>query len=634
MSKRRLDEKRLNEIKLKASRQGGHHGRFAGLKEKPKNIKQTIKKLLNYISYSKKTLITLIIIVLFTTLLNLSVSLIIERITASLGQFDTDLKIWVKEPDKALFYNSLLLIACVYIAYCTLQYFSSLIGSYLAVGMSKKLRKDLFDKIVKFPIKYIDTHPHGDIMSRMTNDVDNISNAVSSSIASLVGGILNIIGCLTIMIIYSPMLTLVALVTLGLSMTVTFLMSKFMGPLFTKQQSILGLLNSQTEEMVTGCKTVMAYNHQQTAIEEFNEYSEKLKKTGIKAQIWGGSMGPIMNFVGNVGYFLVCFFGALLYIKNPVLGGSLFGAELSISIVIMFTTITKQFTRPINEMAHLYSSIITALAGAERVFTMMDEPIESFEGKVKFDAENDNGVIEFEHVNFSYVEGKPVLKDFTVDVRKGHKVALVGATGSGKTTIVNLLLRFYDVDSGAIKINGININDISKKELRDCISIVLQDAVLFSDTIENNIKYGKENATKEEIDEALKMANCYKFVNRLPNKQQTILNEGATNISQGQRQLLTIARAILADPKILILDEATSSVDTRTEKKIQDALVKLMENRTSIIIAHRLSTIQDADFIVVLDQGKVVEMGNHEELIAHKGVYEKLYQTQYKGLNT
>ena len=632
MNNRKLDEKRLKEIKMKAAKHGGPGSRFAGFKEKPKNTKQTIKQLLKYISFSKTLLILLVTFTILSTACTLSTNLVMEKVIASLGVYDVDLSKWTTLPDAASFKNCILLLGSIYILYCTLQYVSSLVGSYLAVGMTKKMRNDLFKKIVKFPIKYTDTHPHGDIMSRMTNDVDNIANAVSQSITSLVSGILTIIGCLTIMVIYSPLLTLVSLITLGLSMTLTFLMSKFMGPLFTKQQSILGLLNSQTEEMVTGCKTVIAYNHQDTAKKEFDDFSNKLRTTGIKAQIWGGSMGPIMNFVGNIGYFLVCFFGALFVVKG--LGHTIYGAPLTISIVIMFTTTSKQFTRPINEIAHLYSSIITALAGAERVFNTMNEKTEEFTGKVEFDPTKTDGTINFEHVNFSYVEGKPVLKDFSVDVKKGHKIALVGATGSGKTTIVNLLLRFYDIDSGAIKVDGININDISKKDLRDCISIVLQDAVLFSDTIENNVKYGKENASKEEIEEALKMANCYKFVNRLPLKEKTMLNEGATNLSQGQRQLLTIARAILANPKILILDEATSSVDTRTEKKIQDALVKLMENRTSIIIAHRLSTIQDADFIVVLDQGRVVEMGNHEELIAHKGVYEKLYQTQYQGLNT
>lgn len=632
MAKRKLDEKKLRELQIAHGKKGGPGGRFGGLKEKPKNLKETINKVLRYISYSKKLLISLIVIAFVSTLFSLSTNIFVEKIIASLGKFDFKTLTWEVLPDKNAFITTLMILAIVYVLYCLLQYLSHLLSAYLSTGMTRKLRDDLFAKIVKFPIKYTDTNPHGDIMSRMTNDVNNMTNAVSSTINSLVSGVITLIGCLVIMIVYSPLLTVVSLATLFLSLLVTAFMSKFMRPLFLKQQKVLGLLNSQTEEMVSGCKTVIAYNHQDEAEEEFNEYSDDLRKTGLKAQIIAGSMGPVMNFIGNFGYFLVSYFGALFVLNG--IGGTITGEPLTVSIVVMFLTTTKQFTRPINEIAQLYQSIISAMAGAERVFEMMNEPTEDFDGKVEFDPANTKGVIDFEHVNFSYVEGKPVLKDFTVDVRRGHKIALVGATGSGKTTIVNLLLRFYDIDSGAIKVDGININDISKKDLRDCISIVLQDAVLFEDTVENNIKYGKENATQEEFENALKMANCYKFVNRLPQKEKTILSEGASNISQGQRQLLTIARAVLADPKILILDEATSSVDTRTEKKIQDAMVKLMENRTSIIIAHRLSTIQDADFIVVLDQGKVVEMGNHEELIAHDGVYNKLYQTQYKGLNT
>lgn len=632
MSKRKLDENKLREMQMKAGNGRGPGSRFGGLKEKPKNLKKTFKQLLRYISFSKKFLISLIVIVIFSTVCNLSTNVLIQQIVASLGEYNVDKNMWEINPNYDNFILFIIILLVVYVVYCLLQYLSSLFGAYLATGMTRKMRNDLFSRIVKFPIRYTDTHPHGDIMSRMTNDIDNISMAVSQSITSLVSGILTIIGCLCIMLVFSPLLTLVSLVTLLLSVTFTFLMSKFMRPLFTKQQSILGLLNAQTEEMVTGCKTVIAYNHQEVAEEEFNEYSNTLCKTAIKAQIWGGSMGPIMNFVGNVGYFLICLFGAIFMSKG--IGGSIIMGPLRASIVISFLTLNKQFTRPINEIAQLYSSLLTAMAGAERVFTMMNEEVEDFTGTVSFDPERTNGYIDFQHVGFSYVEGKPVLKDFHVDVRSGHKIALVGATGSGKTTIVNLLLRFYDVNSGRILIDGIDIKDMSKKDLRDSISIVLQDAVLFGDTIENNVKYGKIDATDEEFENALKMANCYKFVQRLPQKEKTILSQGATNISQGQRQLLTIARAVLANPKILILDEATSSVDTRTEKKIQDAMLKLMENRTSIIIAHRLSTIQDADLIIVLDQGRIVEMGNHEELLEKQGVYNRLYQTQFAGLNT
>ena len=630
-SSRKLDEKRLREIQRQQSNRGGHASRFGGLKEKPKNMKQTLKKLINYIGYSKPILITLVIVVLIHTVCGLSTNIFIERIAGSLGKYDSDLKMWLVAPDATKFYNSILLLLTVYLLNIIFQYLSSLLGAHLAIGMAKKMRNDLFAKIVKLPIKYTDTHPHGDIMSRMTNDVDNVCSAVLSSISSLVSGVLTLIGCLCIMLWYSPLLTAVSFITLILSVLLTTLMSKFVRPLMIKQQRVLGLLNSQTEEMVSGCKTVIAYNHQNEAKKEFNNFSNELEKTGIKAQIFTGSMGPVMNTISNIGHFLVCFFGALFVIKG--IGGTLIGAPLTASIVIMFITTTKQFSRPINELATLYSALITALAGAERVFEIMDEPVEDFTGKVAFDPTTTKGTIDFENVYFSYVEGKPVLKDLSIDIRSGHKIALVGATGSGKTTIVNLLLRYYDIDSGSIKIDGIDINNISKKDLRDCISIVLQDAVLFEDTIENNIKYGKENATQEEFEAAIKTANCRSFINKLPLKEKTILSEGASNISQGQKQLLTIARAVLANPKILILDEATSSVDTRTEKKIQDAMVKLMENRTSIIIAHRLSTIQDADLIVVLDQGRVVEMGNHNELITLNGVYNRLYQTQYKGLD-
>jgi ATP-binding cassette subfamily B protein len=557
-------------------------------------------------------------------------NVMIERIIKSLGTYEVGLG-FTKDPNLKEFITFVVVLAGIYVLYCLLQYLSSLISAHLVTGMIRKLRNDLFERIVRFPIKYTDTHPHGDIMSRMTNDIDNISMAVSQSLTSLVSGVLTILGCSCLMVYYSPLLTCVALVTLLLSITVTFIMSKFSRPLFKKQSTILGLLNSQTEEMVTGCKTVIAYNHQSVAEEEFNEYSDELCLTAIKAQIWGGSMGPIMNFVGNFGYFLICIFGALFLSKG--IGGGLLGA-LEVSIVITFLTLNKQFTRPINEIAHLYSSILTALAGAERVFGMMNEEVEDFTGKIEFDPNTTTGYIDFRHIGFSYVPGKPILKDFNVDVYSGHKIALVGATGSGKTTIVNLLLRFYDIDSGQICIDGKDIMEISKKDLRDCISIVLQDAVLFGDTIENNVKYGKQDATQEEFENALKMANCYNFVMRLPDQEKTVLSQGATNISQGQRQLLTIARAFLADPKILILDEATSSVDTRTEKKIQDAMVNLMKNRTSIIIAHRLSTIQDADLILVLDQGVIVEMGDHKELLAKKGVYNRLYQTQFAGLDT
>lgn len=624
-----MNSNNKNEKKNQQVHVGGGPRGFARPKEKPQNAKATLKRLIKYISSSKILLITLLFVVVFFTLANVFTNIAIKNVVATLGIYNSETKLFTIDPDIDEFYKWTLILCILHVLYCVLQYFSSLLGAYLSVRTVRKLRNDLFKKIVKLPIAYVDTHRHGDIMSRMTNDVDNIANAVSQSITSLISGILTLLGCLAIMIYYSPLLTLVSMVVLVLTLIVTGFMSKHMGPLFAKQQGILGNLNSQTEEMVSSYKTVIAYNYQEKANEKFRQASKEYTKVGMRAQFIGGSMGPVMNFIGNVGYFLVCLMGAIFIYYG--MGKTLLGAALDASIVIMFLSTTKQFTRPITEIAQLYSSLLTALAGAERVFAVLDEQEEDFSKKEDFDLETIKGDIDFRHIAFGYTPDKQVLKDFNVDVYSGHKIALVGATGSGKTTIVNLLLRFYDIDSGEIYIDDHNIFNISKKDLRSAISIVLQDPVLFSDTIENNVRYGRSDATDEEVDQALEFANCTSFVSKLENGKKTMLTEGATNISQGQRQLLTIARAILANPKILILDEATSSVDTRTEKHIQDAMVNLMKNRTSLIIAHRLSTIQDADLIVVIDGGVVIEMGNHDELIAHQGKYYSLYMTQFAG---
>lgn len=607
-------------------RRGGPRG--MRITEKPKSAKKSLLRLFKYISDSKVLFISLMVVVIIYTLCNIFTSVAMKNVVSSLGTFIDDTKSFSVNPDPQGFTTWILVLVGLYLGYCLMQYFSSLIGAYISTRTVRKMRNELFAKIVKLPISYTDTHRHGDLMSRMTNDIDNISTAVSSSITSLISGILTLIGCLVIMLYYSPLLTLISFVVLIITMVLSLILSKKMKPLFTKQQVILGVLNSETEEMVTGYKTVMAYNRQESSIDRFNKASDEFTKTGIKAQIISGSMGPMMNFVGNLGYFLVCLIGALCVYAG--IGGG-FAGPLDAAIVIMFLSTTKQFTRPINEIAQLYSSILTALAGAERVFTILDEPSEDFSKKEDFNVDKIKGNIDFEHIKFGYTKDKLVLNDFHVDIRSGHKIALVGATGSGKTTIVNLLLRYYDINEGHIKIDGQDIFNISKKDLRSAISIVLQDPVLFSDTIENNVRYGRQDATDEEVDKALEWANC-SFINKLPEGKKTLLTEGAESISQGQRQLITIARAILANPKIMILDEATSSVDTRTEKHIQDAMVNLMKNRTSIIIAHRLSTIEDADLIIVLDQGHIVEMGNHQELLDHKGVYNRLYETQFKGL--
>ena len=432
-------------------------------------------------------------------------------------------------------------------------------------------------------------------------------------------GVLTIVGTVTIMFAYCWQLTLITMISVILTVVITKKMSSMMRKIYRRRSELLGQLNGHSEEMITGYKSIVAYNKQEDVIAEFDKTSDELTKVAIKSEMLGGSMGPIMNSISNISFVIVAAFG----------GYFAYTGLITIGTVSAFIIYAKQFSRPINEIAQLYGTIQTAIAGAERVFALLDQPDEDNCGTIEL--ENITGKISFRNVNFSYVPEKQVLFDFDLEVEPGQKIALVGSTGSGKTTVVNLLMRFYPVDSGEILVDGVNIWDIKRDFLRDNIAIVLQDTVLFSNTIENNIKYANLEASDEEMVNAAKMSHIRGYIERLPQKYQTFLKQAGVGLSHGQRQLMSIARAILADPKILILDEATSSVDTRTEKKIQDAMVKLMKNRTSLIIAHRLSTIRDADKIVVMDQGRVVEIGNHEELLAKQGKYYELYMTQFAG---
>lgn len=481
------------------------------------------------------------------------------------------------------------------------------------------MRQDLFDKIVGMSVKYLDQHSHGDIMSRMTNDVENISNTVSQSMSSLFSGVLTIIGTVIMMVALSPQLALCSCTTIILTIFATKNLSKAMRKFYSRRQVLLGQLNGTVEEMATGIKTVTAFDRQENVCNVFNKTSDELTKVGIKAEILGGSMGPVMNVINNIGFVIIAAAGGYFAIKGYV----------SIGVISAFIVYAKQFGRPIDELANIWGQIQTAIAGAERVFAVLDEPSEDKSGE--FTMDNSTGNIEFNHVDFSYIPGKQVLHDFNLKVKAGQKVALVGSTGSGKTTVVNLLMRFYDIDNGSITIDGVNIKDIDCENLRKNTAIVLQDTVLFADTVKNNLLYSRQDATDTEIIAAAKKANCHNMIMHLPDGYDSMLAKDGQNLSQGQRQLLSIARAFVASPKILILDEATSSVDTRTEKKIQDAMTNLMKNRTSLIIAHRLSTIQDADVIVVMDNGRVVETGNHESLLAAKGRYYELYMTQFAG---
>ena len=599
--------------------------------EKPKNLKAVVKKLVKYIAYNKTMFFALFAIMLVVTISNLVQPIIqatIINLLTSVQMGNIEGSIISSAEAKEIYGKAislLIVMSSIYVVNAFLTFFQTRLSAKLSQSTVLKMRNDLFAKFVKLPIKFLDTHSHGDLMSRMTNDVENISNTISQSLASLISGVLTILGTLVIMITYSWFLTIVCLLTVAMTLSVTKLLTGKMRKYYTKQAALLGQLNGHVEEMVTGYKTIVAYSKEEDVQEEFDNISHKLTHVSIMGQIWSGSMGPVMNFISNVGYVLIAFVGAYVAIKHP------FGLAMEIGTIALFLNCSKQFTRPINEIANLYGQILTAMTGAERVFEIMDADNEIDKGQLEIDDDKFEGNIEFKNINFSYVEGQRVIKDFNLSVKKGQKIALVGATGSGKTTIVNLLMRFYDVDSGEILIDGLNVNDIKKDELRNTIAIVLQDTVLFKDTIATNIKYGHLDATFEEMKEASILSNVNYFVKKLPERYDTMLSEGGSNISQGQRQLLSIARAVLANPKILILDEATSSVDTRTEKNIQEAMVNLMKNRTSLIIAHRLSTIQDSDVIVVMDQGRIIEQGNHEQLLKKQGKYYELYMTQFAG---
>ena len=595
----------------------GRHSRING--EKPKNGKKTLAKLLRYIGRSKYIFFALMAVMLIITGLNLAAPSIQQRAIDFITITEKRLNV-----DLGGLGRSLVLLGVVYAASSVFTYLQGILSAKLSQYTVKTMRRDLFDNLVHLPIKYFDTHRHGDLMSRMTNDVENISTTISQSIGSLISGVLTVLGSFAIMMVYSPLLTLISLSTIFLTIIVSSVMTKFMRKYFMQQQILLGRINGHVEEMVTGYRTVVAYSKEQDAIDEFSSMNDELRRCGIRAQICGGVMGPLMNCISNFGFVLIAAFGGWFTMRGMITVGT----------IQAFILYSKQFSRPINEIANQYANIQTAIAGAERIFEVMEAEHETDNGTSYFTAKNVKGDICFKDVVFVYEEGKTVLKGLDLDVKRGQKIAIVGATGSGKTTVVNLLTRFYDIDSGSITVDGVPITDIRMAELRRSIAIVLQDTVLFSGTIEDNIRYGKENASPEEVKAAAAHANADEFIERLPEGYAAQLSEGGSNLSQGQRQLLAIARAVLADPPILILDEATSSVDTRTEMHSQSAMVALMKNRTSLIIAHRLSTIRDADKIVVIDGGRVAEMGSHDELIALGGCYYKLYQTQFAGNKT
>lgn len=579
--------------------------------EHAENAKGTLKRIFTYFAKEKTVVFLLLAVVVFATLCGV--------FAPSIQSKAIDI---IAGKEEGSLIKTLVFMLLVYLLYSAGQLLQGLLSAKLSQRIVKRMRGELFGKIIDLPVKYLDTHSHGDVMSRMTNDIENISTTVSQSLPSLFSGVLTIVGTVSIMLWYCWELALLSFATVGLTVLATKLLSKKVRKYSRKRQTLLGMLNGTVEEMISGYRTVVAYNRQDITKEEFCKTSDSLTKAGIRTDVFSGVMGPIMNCIGNIGFVIIAAFGGYFAINGLI----------SVGVISAFIVYAKQFSRPINEIAQIYGQLQTAVAGAERVFTVLDEVSEDMSGREL--PESEEAYVSFKNVNFSYNPGAEVIRNFSLTVPSGKKVALVGSTGSGKTTVVNLLMRFYDINSGEILVDGQNIAEVSRGSLRKDIAIVLQDTVLFSDTVRNNLMYANEAASQEQLDEAVRMSCCEDMIKMLPDGYDTVLTSSGANISQGQRQLLAIARAFVTDPKILILDEATSNVDTRTEKAIQNAMHKIMQNRTSIVIAHRLSTVRDSDLIIVMDKGQIVESGSHEELLAKKGKYYDLYMTQFAGFAT
>ena len=602
-----------NEMKKQAPQPGigPRRGNMFAETEYAKDIGWTLKRIGSYFAKENKLIAGMLAAVLGGTLCGIYAPMLQSNaVDIIAGQRSGDLK------------TTIFFMLATYLLISVMRLLQGVFSAKLSLRIVTQLREELFGKVIDLPIKYTDTHSHGDVMSRMTNDVENISTTVSQALPSLFSGVLTIIGTAAIMIWYCWQLALLSCGTIFLTVIVTRLLSSFVRKYSKERQTLLGSMNGTVEEIVNGYRTVVAYNRQDQSADKFCDISDRLTKAGIRTEVCSGVMGPVMNCISNIGFVIIAAFGGYFAIHGMI----------SVGVISAFIVYAKQFSRPINEIAQIYGQLQSAIAGAERVFQVLDETSEDLYGLVWEDQEKVS--VRFEDVEFGYVKGKPVLKDFNLTIPAGKKVALVGSTGSGKSTVVNLLMRYYDADKGAIWINDQNVEEITRDSLRKRVAIVLQDTVLFSDTIHRNLQYANENATDEDIKKAAEMSRCHEMIELLPQGYETMLTGAGENISQGQRQLLAIARAFVADPRILILDEATSNVDTRTEKAIQDAMQQVMKGRTSVVIAHRLSTIRDADLIVVLDQGRIVEQGSHEELLARKEKYYDLYMTQYAGFAT
>ena len=598
-------------------RMGGRHGMST---EKAKDFKGTMKKLMGYLTQYKIGLLLVVIFAIGSTIFNIAGPKILGKATTELFHGLINKVSGGSGIDFDKIAKILIGLMCLYV--CSELF--SFIQGYIMTGVSQKLtyrmRKEISEKIDRLPMGYFDKMTHGEILSRITNDVDTLSQSLNQSATQVITSVATIIGVLVMMLSISPLMTVIAILILPLSMGLIGMIVKRSQRYFKEQQEYLGYVNGQVEEVYGGHNIVKAFNKEDDVIDEFDRDNDRLYRSAWKSQFLSGMMMPIMQFVGNLGYVAVVILGGYLAIKKTIEVGD----------IQSFIQYVRNFTQPIQQVAQVANMLQSTAAASERVFEFLGEPEEEAAPENPVVLKNPEGAVEFEHVHFGYNPEHTIIHDFSVKVEPGQKIAIVGPTGAGKTTMVKLLMRFYDVSGGSIKVDGHDIREFDRGELRRMFGMVLQDTWLFKGSIEDNIRYGKLDATHEDVVKAADAAYAHRFIQTLPGGYGMELNEEASNVSQGQKQLLTIARAILADPKILILDEATSSVDTRTEVRIQKAMDNLMKGRTSFIIAHRLSTIRDADLILVMKEGDIVEMGRHEELLAKNGFYADLYNSQFE----
>ncbi|ACV63511.1 ABC transporter related [Desulfofarcimen acetoxidans DSM 771] len=589
--------------------------------QKARDFKGTMKRLLGYLRPRKYRLLAVFIMSILSTVFSIASPKILGKATTKL--FEGIMMRHNNIAGAKIDFNYIAQILFFIIGLYIFSAFFSYLQQYIMAGVAQKtvfdIRNDVNKKLARLPLKFFDSHTHGEILSRITNDVDNIGSTLQQSLTQLINSIITIVGILIMMLTISPFMTLIALVTLPLSFIVTVMIAKRSQKYFATQQKELGILNGHVEEMYTGHQIVKAFGRERESVVRFNEINERLYNSGWKAQFVSGIIFPLMSFISNIGYVLVCVVGGILVTKKTI----------EIGDIQAFIQYSRQFTHPIIQTANIANIIQSTVASAERVFELMDEVEQIPDREAAKRIELPKGEVKFQNVRFGYKEDAALIENMNIDIRPGQTIAIVGPTGAGKTTLVNLLMRFYEISAGKITVDGVDIRNLKRSDLRTMFGMVLQDTWLFNGTIRDNIAYGRVGAVEEDIVRAAKAAHADHFIRTLPDGYNTILNEEASNISQGQKQLLTIARAILADPAILILDEATSNVDTRTELLIQKAMTALMKGRTSFVIAHRLSTIRDADLILVMNNGSIIETGTHNELLAQGGFYAELYLSQF-----